>query len=57
VDPLVRAPLSLTDEEVQTIVEFLKALTDPGEVLDPELLTVPESVPSGLEPLFGVKAP
>jgi cytochrome c peroxidase len=57
VDPLVRAPLSLTDEEVQAIVEFLKALTDPGEVLDPELLTVPESVPSGLEPLFGVKAP
>lgn len=57
VDPLVREPLLLTDEEVQAIVQFLQALTDPGTALDPVLLTVPESVPSGLEPLFGVKAP
>ncbi len=57
VDPLVRDPLLLTDDEVQAVVEFLKALTDPGTALDPDLLTVPESVPSGLEPLFGVKAP
>ena len=57
VDPLVRDPLLLTGEEVQAIVEFLKALTDPGTALDPALLTIPESVPSGLEPLFGVKAP
>lgn len=57
VDPLVRGSLSLTDEEVGAIVEFMRALTDPGTALDPALLTVPETVPSGLEPLLGVKAP
>lgn len=56
-DPLVRDPLSLTNEEVRALVEFLKALTDPGTALDPVLLTVPESVPSGLAPVFGVRAP
>jgi cytochrome c peroxidase len=57
VDPLVRAPLLLTNEEIQAIVEFMKALTDPGTGLNPLLLTVPDSVPSGLEPMFGVSAP
>jgi cytochrome c peroxidase len=57
VDPLVRAPLLLTDEEIQAIVAFMEALTDPGTALDPVLLTVPASVPSGLEPVFGVRAP
>lgn len=56
-DPPVRTPLLLTNDEVQAIVQFMKALTDPGEALDPALLTVPESVPSGLAPLFGVRAP
>ena len=57
VDSLVREPLFLTDEEVSEIVEFLAALTDAGTALDPVLLTVPESVPSGLKPVFGVRAP
>jgi cytochrome c peroxidase len=57
VDPVVRDPLGLTDEEVSAIVEFLRALTDPGTGLDPTLLSVPASVPSGLEPVFGVRAP
>ncbi|MBA2566115.1 MAG: cytochrome-c peroxidase [Gemmatimonadetes bacterium] len=56
-DPLVREPLSLTDEEVKALVDFLEALTDPGNSLDPTLLTVPASVPSGLTPVFGLKAP
>lgn len=57
VDPFVRDPIGLTDEEVSAVVEFLRALTDPGTGLDPTLLTVPASVPSGLEPVFGVRAP
>ncbi|MFN2383683.1 MAG: cytochrome-c peroxidase [Gemmatimonadota bacterium] len=55
-DPEVRAPLSLTNEEMRELVEFMKALTDPGTALDPVLLTVPASVPSGLTPVFGVRA-
>jgi hypothetical protein len=35
----------------------MEALTDPGTALDPVLLTVPESVPSGLEPVFGMRTP
>jgi cytochrome c peroxidase len=57
IDPFVRDPLGLTNEEVSALVAFLMALTDPGSVLDPTLLAVPESVPSGLEPVFGIKAP
>jgi cytochrome c peroxidase len=57
IDPFVRDPLGLTNEEVAALVAFLKALTDPGTALDPALLTVPKSVPSELEPLFGVRAP
>ncbi|MFQ5706240.1 MAG: cytochrome-c peroxidase, partial [bacterium] len=47
--------LGLTDDEIHAMVEFLKALTDPGTALDPMLTTVPEKVPSGLMPVFGVK--
>ena len=57
VDPFVRDPLGLTNQEVAALVAFLKALTDPGSALDPMLLAVPESVPSGLEPVFGMGAP
>lgn len=57
VDPFVRDPLGLTGEEVSALVAFLKGLTDPGSALDPALLAVPESVPSGLEPVFGIRAP
>jgi cytochrome c peroxidase len=57
VDPFVRDSIGLTNEDVSAIVEFLRALTDPGTALDPALLTVPASVPSGLEPVFGVRAP
>jgi cytochrome c peroxidase len=54
-DPILVAPLGLTDEEINAVVEFMKALTDPGTALDPFLLTVPEKVPSDLMPVFGVK--
>jgi cytochrome c peroxidase len=57
IDPFVRDPLGLTNEEVSALVAFLEALTDPGSALDPTLLAVPESVPSGLEPVFGVRTP
>jgi cytochrome c peroxidase len=56
VDPLVRDTIGLTDGEVSAIVQFLEALTDSGPALDPTLLTVPASVPSGLEPVFGLRA-
>jgi cytochrome c peroxidase len=55
-DPLIRDPLGLTDDEVDAIVQFMEALTDPGVGIDPVLLTVPQSVPSGLVPVFGVSA-
>ena len=48
VDSLVRAPLHLTDEEIAAMLDFMRALTDPGLGLDPSLLTVPDAVPSGL---------
>lgn len=52
----LRVPLDLTDDEIAALVAFLESLTDPPEDLDPMLLTVPEAVPSGLEPVFGVGA-
>lgn len=53
VDPNVRDSLGLTEAEIADIGAFLRALTDPGSALDPLLLTVPGSVPSGLRPVFG----
>lgn len=55
--PSLREPLGLTDAEVEALVAFMESLTDPGFGLDPLLLTVPDSVPSGLEPVFGTSAP
>lgn len=57
VDPLVRTPLGLSDNEIGLVVDFLKALTDPGTGLDPTLLSVPLTVPSGLPPVIGVGTP
>jgi cytochrome c peroxidase len=56
-DTDLKAPLSLTGAEMDDIVAFMEALTDPGTLLDADLLTVPTTVPSGLAPLFGVRAP
>ncbi len=50
----LREPLGLTEDEIRALVSFLEALTDPGTELDSFLLTVPESVPSGLTPVFGL---
>jgi cytochrome c peroxidase len=55
-DPLIPAPLGLTDAEVTAVVQFMKALTDRGDALDAVLTSVPASVPSGLTPVFGVAA-
>ena len=49
--------LGLADQEIRAIVEFIKALTDPGTALEPMLLRVPAKVPSGLTPLIGVREP
>jgi len=57
IDQRLVQPLGLTDQEINQVVAFLEALTDPGTALNPVLLTVPASVPSGLEPVFGVKGP
>lgn len=53
IDPDTRDPLNLTDEEVAAIVSFLEALEDNGSLLDPKLMQVPSSVPSGMKPLAG----
>jgi cytochrome c peroxidase len=57
IDPNVRDPLGLTETEIADIVAFLRALTDPGSAVDPRLLTVPATVPSGLAPVFGEGEP
>jgi cytochrome c peroxidase len=54
-DPNLREPLGLTSEEITAVVEFMRSLTDPGTALDPSLMDVPERVPSGLPPVFGVR--
>lgn len=53
VDESVRDPLGLSDEEMTALVAFLRGLTDPGRGVDPALLIVPATVPSGLAPVFG----
>jgi len=55
-DPTLQGPLNLAPDEIRALVAFMKTLTDPGTALDPELITVPETVPSGLPPVFGVAA-
>ncbi|NKB66165.1 MAG: cytochrome-c peroxidase [Candidatus Latescibacteria bacterium] len=55
-DPILTQPLGLSQIEVEAVVEFMRTLTDPGTALDPLLITVPEEVPSGLPPVFGVRA-
>lgn len=54
---VLRKPLGLTEQERYALEAFLKSLTDNGSNLDPELLEVPDQVPSGLPPVLGVKAP
>lgn len=56
ISPQLVRPLNLSEAEIQSLVAFLKSLTDPGTRLDPRLLTVPDSVPSGLTPVLGVAA-
>jgi cytochrome c peroxidase len=55
--PPLADSLHLTDAEVLAIVSFMEALTDNGSMINPMLLTVPDAVPSGLMPVFGVKGP
>ena len=55
--PVLREPLGLSDRDVDALVAFMESLTDPGFALDRRLLTVPDSVPSGLTPVFGASAP
>jgi len=54
-DPVLVDPLRLTEDEIAALVAFMNALTDPGTALPDFLLAVPEQVPSGLPPVFGVK--
>lgn len=54
-DPLLREPLGLTDDEVDAIVDFMMALEDNGSLLDPKLMEVPATLPSGMLPLAGAK--
>ena len=56
-DPDLLPLLNLTEEEVTALVEFMKALSDAGTALPAHLTSVPEIVPSGLRPLFGIKEP
>lgn len=52
----LQTPLNLTTQEMQDIIAFMKALTDPGSQLSPFLMTVPDRVPSGLVPVLGLSA-
>lgn len=54
--PSLPTPLGLSDQEIQQVIAFMGALTDNGSAINPELLTVPPIVPSGLVPVFGVRA-
>ena len=51
----LHVPLGLTSQEVTAVVAFMKSLTDPGTALPSHLMTVPQNVPSGLLPVFGVR--
>jgi cytochrome c peroxidase len=51
--PILVDPLGLSDDEVTAVVEFMKALTDPGTALPAFLISVPAKVPSGLTPVVG----
>lgn len=53
--PVLRDSLHLTDDEIDAVVAFMRALTDPGTALPRHLVTVPAQVPSGLMPVFGLK--
>lgn len=55
-DPALRQPLGLTDQEIRAVVAFLRSLNDPGNELSQLLVTVPDEVPSGLTPLVGLGA-
>jgi cytochrome c peroxidase len=46
IDPLLGAPLALSDTQVAELLDFLNALTDPGSLSLQQY--VPASVPSGL---------
>lgn len=54
--PSLRSRLNLSDGEMAALVAFMEALTDPGTLLPETLLRVPERVPSGLPPVFGLGA-
>ncbi len=56
-DPLVASPLGLSAEDRAALESSLRALTDPGNDIDPSLRTVPQSVPSGLTPVVGNHSP
>ena len=45
-DPLMQNPVNLTDDEVNDLVNFLQALTDPKFVDQSQ--EIPNTVPSGL---------
>jgi len=55
-DTELKAPLGLNPSEVSALVAFMKGLTDNGSAINPQLLRVPERVPSGLAPVLGVRA-
>jgi hypothetical protein len=49
VEPLFSTPLGLSDDDIDALVSFLRALTDPRARDLTDL--IPESVPSGLRPI------
>ena len=51
----LKEPLGLTQQEMDDVIAFMRAMTDNGSLLPSYLLEVPERVPSGLLPLFGVR--
>ena len=52
----LRDSLGLSSDDMADVIHFLSSLTDPGSQLDPLLLSVPLTVPSGLTPVVGISA-
>lgn len=55
-DPVLHEPLDLSENEIRALVAFMEALSDERTPSTSVLFTVPDTVPSGLPPVFGLRA-
>ena len=55
-DPVLHEPLDLSENEIHALVAFMEALSDERTPSTSVLFTVPDTVPSGLPPVVGLRA-